>query len=176
MKRIAKISLNRADSENPESSSKNYLAGHLLYCCVLTLATVSPAMASIQIVGLTDRQIFPADGQRSDSFCIVSTAPGGAVSLAFTSGSGNTSDGQSWLARNAAGVSMNYLQTVRNVDSEVQVSRSSTNVFTVNAGRAATSAAACGSGNVTKSAVPTTTIPSSGGSYVGTVTVIASPI
>lgn len=142
-------------------------------------------MAQVQIVGLSDRALGPAaapvsaktaTARQADNFCIVS-ADGKAVSLAFSSGNGAASDGQSWLAKNTAGTGMAYQQFVANSDgsAEVQVSRSGTATFVLAAGRTVRDSSACGSGNVTKSIAPTGSVPVGGGPYTDVVTVVASP-
>lgn len=137
----------------------------------------------VQIRGLSDRLVAAkpmrtlSSDRVSDSFCVTSDARA-AVSLTFNSTHGAAGDGQSWVARNAAGVPFNYVQFVSNADAsgELQVSRPGQSIFVLPAGKSV-SAAECGSGNVTKSVMPTHgAAPAGAGNFTDVVTVVVSPI
>lgn len=137
----------------------------------------------VQIRGLSDRlmaakQVQTRSNDRvSDSFCVTSDARA-TVSLAFNSANGASGDGQSWVARNAAGTPFDYVQFVSNADSsgELQVSRPGQSIFVLPAGKSV-SAAECGSGNVTKSVRPTHgAAPAGAGDFTDVVTVVVSPM
>ena len=170
---------------------KDSIFSKISICFLLVVSMGFPAitMARVQVLGLTDRatSLSSSGAARSsaagsnvvsDNFCILSS-PKGAVSLTLSNSSGSSPDGQSWYAKNAAGVSMTYVQSLSNVDgsSGMTMSRVGAGPFVVTADRAVEVSTACGSGNVRKSIEPVGgALPASGGPYSDVVTLTATPI
>lgn len=172
---------------------KDSIFSKISICFLLVVSMGFPAIttAGIQVVGLIDRATSSSGSGTagaarssaagssvvSDNFCVVSDTSG-AVNLRFTNSSGAAGDGQSWFARNSAGLGMAYLQSVSNADGSMSVllSQPGNENFLVTAVRAVASSAQCGSGNVTKTVSPTSgQVPINGGVFSDTVTVVASP-
>ncbi len=152
----------------------------------------------VQILGLSDSIVTPATGEipqregaanpqslygSADYFCVVNTG-GGAVTLNVTADQYGA--GQMPAATAAGGSVLTYVLSMHIVGNHT-VGRSFTSAdpgWTIPAGAAATSAAACGSGNVRKAAfhhaidgagLKGAPLPANGNVYIGTVTITATP-
>lgn len=190
------IGITAADSHIHARQTTYRIAGPWVELSLLLIAGVicdGSSAGVVQIKGLSDRSMASAGAMQgisaawrmqagapvrtSDNFCVVSDTRA-AVALTFTNSHGASNDGQSWVARNPAGVPFDYLQFVSNADStgDVQVSRPGQSTFVLAAARTV-SGSDCGNGNVTKSVAPTSGhVPAGIGNFTDVVTLVASPI
>jgi len=147
------------------------------------LVSCLPAHAQIQVLQLRNqlnagtRAIEGETLENRDAFCVVSVRHTD-VHLTFSNTFGNSADGATWLAHNAAGEAQPYNQYIEYSDGSgvVEVSNSSSNVLVMPAAKTAQTTVFCGVGNIYKRVKSQiTAVNGLKGPYSDTVTIVASP-